>query len=121
MTDLADLSAIELLAGYRVRRFSPREAVDAVLARIDTHNAKLNAFLLIDAAGARAAAAASEARWMSDTPCGPLDGVPASIKDLLLTKGWPTLRGSKTVHSTQPWTEDAPVTARLREAGAVLV
>jgi aspartyl-tRNA(Asn)/glutamyl-tRNA(Gln) amidotransferase subunit A len=121
MGDLADLSATELLAGYRARQFSPREAVDAVLARIDRHNGRLNAFLLIDAEGARAAAAVSETRWMSDTPRGALDGVPASIKDLVLTKGWPTLRGSKTVRRDQPWTEDAPVTARLREAGAILL
>jgi len=121
MGDLADLSATELLSGYRARQFSPLDAVNAVLARIDAHNPRLNAFLLIDAAGARAAATASEARWMSGTPCGPLDGVPASIKDLVLTKGWPTLRGSKTVRRDQQWTEDAPVTARLREAGAVLL
>ena len=44
-----------------------------------------------------------------------------SIKDLILTQGWPTLRGSKTVNPDQPWEVDAPVTARLREAGAVLL
>jgi len=44
-----------------------------------------------------------------------------SIKDLILTQGWPTLRGSKTVNPDQPWQVDAPVTARLREAGAVLL
>jgi len=47
--------------------------------------------------------------------------VPLSIKDLILTQGWPTLRGSKTVNPDQPWEVDAPVTARLREAGAVLL
>ena len=54
-------------------------------------------------------------------PVGPLDGVPVSIKDLILTRGWPTLRGSRTVDPSQPWDVDAPVTARLREAGAVIV
>ena len=54
-------------------------------------------------------------------PMGPLDGVPTSIKDLLLTRGWPTRRGSRTVDPDQPWDIDAPVTARLREAGAVLI
>ena len=54
-------------------------------------------------------------------PVGPLDGVPTSIKDLLLTKGWPTRRGSRTVDPDQPWDVDAPATARLREAGAVLI
>jgi aspartyl-tRNA(Asn)/glutamyl-tRNA(Gln) amidotransferase subunit A len=47
--------------------------------------------------------------------------VPASIKDLILTRGWPTLRGSHTVDPNQPWEVDAPATARLREAGAVLL
>jgi aspartyl-tRNA(Asn)/glutamyl-tRNA(Gln) amidotransferase subunit A len=66
-------------------------------------------------------AAASEARWRGGEPLGPLDGVPTSLKDLILTRGWPTRRGSHTVDPDQPWDVDAPVTARLREAGAVLV
>ena len=52
---------------------------------------------------------------------GPLDGVPVSIKDILLTRGWPTLRGSKTVDPAGPWIDDAPAVARLRESGAVLL
>ena len=51
----------------------------------------------------------------------PLDGVPLSIKDLLLTRSWPTLRGSKLIDPDQPWDEDAPGVARLREAGAVIL
>ncbi len=47
--------------------------------------------------------------------------MPVSIKDLVLTKGWPTLRGSHTVDPNQAWDVDAPATARLREAGAVLI
>ena len=68
-----------------------------------------------------AAAEASERRWHDGTPVGPLDGVPTSIKDLILTAGWPTRRGSRTVDPDQPWDVDAPVTARLREAGAILI
>ena len=68
----------------------------AVLGRIEKLNPKLNAFCLINEQ-ALAEAEASEKRWMSGQPKGLLDGVPVSIKDLLLTKGWPTLRGSKTV------------------------
>ena len=52
---------------------------------------------------------------------GTLDGVPVSIKDLILAKGWPTLRGSRTIDPDQPWEHDAPSVARLREAGAVLL
>jgi len=47
--------------------------------------------------------------------------VPVSVKDLVLTRGWPTLRGSKTIDAKGPWPDDAPATARLREHGAVLL
>lgn len=47
--------------------------------------------------------------------------MPVSIKDLILTRGWPTLRGNRTVDADQPWDVDAPATARLREANAVLL
>ena len=119
--DLADCSATALLGLYRARRASPVEATRAVLARIERLDPVLNAFCLVDADAALAAAAASEARWTKGAPSGDLDGVPVSIKDLILTRGWPTLRGSRTVARDQPWDVDAPVTARLREAGAVLL
>lgn len=121
MTDPAELSARDLLDGYARRTLSPVEAITAVLSRIEKLNPALNAFLLVDVEGALAAARDSEARWMNAAPRGRLDGVPVSIKDLLLTAGWPTLRGSKLVDRHQAWTEDAPATARLREAGAVLI
>src|ERR1700719_257054 len=52
---------------------------------------------------------------------GMLDSVTVTIKDLFLTKGWPTLRGSTLIKRDQPWDEDAPPVARLREHGAVLL
>jgi aspartyl-tRNA(Asn)/glutamyl-tRNA(Gln) amidotransferase subunit A len=119
--DPALLSAVELVALYRARKLSPVEATKAALARIATHNPRLNAFRLVDEEGALAAARASEARWTKGQPLGPVDGITASVKDLLVTKGWPTLRGSKAVDPNQPWEEDAPSVARLREAGAVLL
>jgi aspartyl-tRNA(Asn)/glutamyl-tRNA(Gln) amidotransferase subunit A len=93
----------------------------AVLARAEALNPKLNAFTLIDPESALATARQSEARWEAQGPHGRLDGVPVTIKDLILTKGWPTLRGSKLTDRNQSWTEDAPAAARLREAGAVLI
>src|SRR6185503_18294324 len=78
-------------------------------------------FCLVDAKSALATAKESEARWKKGTPQGLLDGVPVSIKDLLLTRGWPTLRGSRTINPKGPWNDDAPAVARLREHGAVLV
>ncbi|MGH8721352.1 MAG: amidase, partial [Burkholderiales bacterium] len=81
----------------------------------------LNCFNLVDRQGALAAARASEARWKKAAPAGLLDGVPTSIKDIILTKGWPTRRGSKTTDPQGPWNDDAPAVARLREHGAVFL
>ena len=119
--EIAYLGANELLAAYRSRRLSPVEVTRALLARIDALNPALNCYCLVDGDSAMVQARASEARWLAGEPAGALDGVPASIKDLILTRGWPTLRGSLTVDPAGPWDEDAPATARLREAGAVLL
>ena len=120
-SEIADLTASALLAHYAGKTLSPVEAVRAVLARIERYNPAVNAFCLVDEPRAMAAARASEARWMRGEPQGLVDGVPASIKDLILTRGWPTLRGSLTISPDQPWEEDAPCVARLREHGAVLL
>jgi aspartyl-tRNA(Asn)/glutamyl-tRNA(Gln) amidotransferase subunit A len=119
--DLAYRSASELLALFRTKAASPVEVTRASLARIDALNPQLNAFCIVDAEGALRAARESEARWMRSAPLGLLDGVPVSIKDLLLTSGWPTLRGSRTVERNQAWDEDAPAVARLREHHAVVL
>ncbi len=119
--ELVYASATELLRRYRAKQLSPVEVTQAVLARIRELNPKLNAYCVVDEEAALAAARAAQARWAQGAPLGALDGVPVSIKDLLLTRGWPTLRGSRTVDPAGPWLEDAPATARLREAGAVLL
>ena len=118
--DLCALTAVELLDAYRKHELSPVEVTRAVLERIERLNPVLNAFNLVSDR-ALDDAKASEARWMSGQPKGLLDGVPASIKDIILTRGWPTLRGSKTIDPQGPWNDDAPATARLREHGAVLL
>ena len=118
---LAECSASTLLQLFRSGAASPLEATREVLARIERLNPQLNAFCLVDGEAALQSARESEARWRRGAPMGPLDGVPVSIKDLILTRGWPTRRGSRTVDVAQPWEVDAPVTARLREAGAVLL
>ncbi|HTP96557.1 MAG TPA: amidase [Burkholderiales bacterium] len=119
--DLAFCTACELIELYRSKQVSPVEATRACLDRIARHDPALNAFCLVDEAAALAAARESEARWMRGTPLPFLDGLPVSIKDLILTRGWPTLRGSTLIARDQPWADDAPVTARLREHGAVLL
>ncbi len=114
-------TAVELVEAYRRRTLSPVEATQAALDAIDAHDGAVNAFVLVDPEGALAAARASEARWQAGEPLGPGDGVPASIKDALWTRGWPTLRGSWLIDEAGPWEEDAPCVARLRETGAVLL
>ena len=119
--DLAYRSASELIALFRGKHASPVEVTRACLARIEALNPSLNAFCIVDAEGALRAARESEARWMRGIPQGSLDGVPVSIKDLLLTSGWPTLRGSRTIDPNQAWDQDAPAVARLREHHAIML
>jgi aspartyl-tRNA(Asn)/glutamyl-tRNA(Gln) amidotransferase subunit A len=120
-SDLAAMTAGELVALFRRRKASPVEATRAALKRIEAHNGRTNAFCLVDGERALRDAGASEARWLAGAPQSSIDGVPTTIKDIILTKGWPTLRGSRTVEKGQDWSEDAPAVARLREAGAVLL
>jgi aspartyl-tRNA(Asn)/glutamyl-tRNA(Gln) amidotransferase subunit A len=120
-TDLADCTAHELLSLYRTGAASPVEATAAVQARIARLDPVLNAFCFRAGDEALRSARDSEARWARGEPVGALDGVPVSIKDLILAKGWPTLRGSRTVDPDQAWDVDAPAAARLREAGAVIL
>jgi aspartyl-tRNA(Asn)/glutamyl-tRNA(Gln) amidotransferase subunit A len=121
MTDLADLTAVELLDGYASGAFSPVEAARAVLARIGKTDPAVGAFCLVDEETTLAQARAAEQRWRAGEPRGLVDGVPCSVKDLLYTAGWPTLRGTWSISPDRPWEEDAPAVARLREHGAVLV
>lgn len=118
--DPACLSAAALLRLYRRRALSPVEALRAVLARIARLEPQLNAMVLVDEAGALAAARASEARWARQRPVGMLDGVPATVKDLVDVEGFPTRRGSL-VTDPGPRPEDAPCVAALRRAGAVII
>lgn len=119
--EIAFLSASELIEAYRRKTLSPVEATEALLRRLDRLEPEINAFVLVARESALAEARAAEARWLRGEPKGLLDGVPVTIKDLFLTKGWPTLRGSTLIKRDQPWDEDGPPVARLRESGAVLL
>ncbi|MDN2567597.1 amidase [Aquibium sp. A9E412] len=118
--DPALLSATALVDAYGAGTLSPVTATEAVLARVARLEPRLNAFCLVDREAALEQAHASEARWKAGAPRGRLDGVPVSIKDIVMTRGWPTLRGSRTIDPAQPWETDGPAVARLREDGAVL-
>jgi aspartyl-tRNA(Asn)/glutamyl-tRNA(Gln) amidotransferase subunit A len=119
--DIAYASATSLLDLYRQKALSPLEATRLLLDRLDRLQPKLNAFCIVDGDGALAAAQESERRWQRGEAARRLDGVPVTIKDLMLMRGFPTLRGSRLVDPDQNWSEDAPAVARLREAGAVIL
>ena len=121
MTDLNWKSAAKLVKGYAKKKFSPVEVARACLAQIERHDKTFNAMVHVRPEEALAAARESEKRWMKGEPQGPVDGVPTLVKDLLVVRGWPTLRGSRTVDKNQPWDHDAPSVARLRECGAVFL
>src|SRR5438477_7369049 len=119
--DLAYLSAVLLLDLYSRRKLSPVEATRLIFDRLDALQSRINAFCVVDRDGALAAASPSEGRWLRGEAAGRLDGVPVTIKDLILMRGIPTRRGSRLVEPDREWSEDAPATARLREAGAVII
>lgn len=124
-TTLADLTALEALTLFERGELSPVELTQDCLARIGRHNPTVNALCHVDHDGALAAARASEARWQRNDPMGPLDGVPSTIKDLTFTAGMPTRKGSTTTvamdFAKASWEIDAPFTAHMRAAGAVLL
>lgn len=119
--EIACMTVRELGEQFAGKALSPRDVLADSLARIDRYESQVNAFAFIDRAGAEAAAAESEARWMRGEPLGPLDGVPATVKDIMYVKGWITTYGSRVLGLKKPATEDSPPVARLREAGAILL
>ena len=119
--DIAMMPATDLVRLFRTRRLSPVEATKAALARIEAGEPTFNAFQFVGADEALAAARASEARWARGDPLGLVDGVPTSIKDQWLVRGWPTRRGSTTSPADGPWDDESPAATRLREHGAVLL
>ncbi|SBT91228.1 aspartyl-tRNA(Asn)/glutamyl-tRNA(Gln) amidotransferase subunit A [Streptomyces sp. DI166] len=121
MTDLTGLTAVQLLDGYRTGAFSPVEATRAALERAELIQPEVNAFVRITAEQALRQARESAERWRRGEPAGLLDGVPVTVKDILLMRGAPTLKGSRTIAAEGPWEEDAPSVARLREHGAVFL
>jgi aspartyl-tRNA(Asn)/glutamyl-tRNA(Gln) amidotransferase subunit A len=119
VTSLHDLSAVDLIAGFRAKQFSPSEVLANVLTHIAVWEPHIKALYAFDPEGARATAKASTERWQKDQPIGPLDGIPVTIKENIATKGVPVPRGAITTKLV-PAAVDAPPAARLREAGAVI-
>ena len=119
VTPLHDLSAVDLIAGFKARQFSPSEVLEDVLTHVAVWEPHIKALYAFDPDGARKVAKASTERWQKGEPVGSLDGVPVTIKDNIATKGVPVPLGAATT-TLVPSPVDAPPAARLREAGAVI-
>jgi aspartyl-tRNA(Asn)/glutamyl-tRNA(Gln) amidotransferase subunit A len=119
VTSLHDLSATDLIAGFRAKQFSPTEVMDDLLAHVAVWEPHIRALYAFDPDGARKAAKASTERWQKDEAAGCLDGLPVTIKDNIATKGVPVPLGAASVRQV-PAPVDAPPAARLREAGAII-
>ena len=118
--DLCFTPATELARMFAGRTVSPVEVMDAVLARLEALNPRLNAICTPTADSAMSAARRSEKEMMSGAPLGPLHGVPTTIKDLVFTRGVRTASGTH-VYADRVPDVDAPVVTRLREAGAISI
>ena len=119
-TDLCFLSAGEIVAAVKKKKLSPVEIVDAVLARIEKINPRVNAYCTVVPEMAREAAKKAEVEVRRGEKVGPLHGVPVSIKDLTSTAGIRTTWGSKIYEHFVP-EEDALSVQRLKAAGAILM
>lgn len=120
MPALHDLTAAELSVAYGRRDLSPVEVTDAVFARIEQCEPRINAMYLVLRESARVAARESERRWKAGASLSPIDGVPITIKENLYTRGDPAPIGTATGDLT-PRPADSPAAARVREAGCVIV
>ncbi|MGH9461385.1 MAG: amidase [Vicinamibacteria bacterium] len=104
----------------RKREISARELVDFHLARVDSLQSRLNAFITVTHEEARRRAGELEGKAARGESCGPLHGIPLTLKDLIWTKGVRTTSGSKVFADFVP-EQDAEVVKRLRDAGAVFL
>jgi len=118
--DLCFVPATTLQRLYRTRKVSPLEVMQAVLARIDAVNPRLNAYVTLARESALAGARKATTALRRKAALGPLHGIPVSIKDLTPTKGIRTTWGSKIFEHHVP-DEDALYVTRLKEAGAIVV
>ena len=117
---LWQLSAADALEQFRLGTMLPSDLLESTLKRLDQINIKINAFTVVDWEGARASAAASDRRWKSGKPAGPIDGVIFTVKDNITVKGLPCAWGSEAFKSFVPADDETPV-ERLRDAGCVLL
>ena len=120
-TKTSYIPAARLAELYELKTLSPLDVVKEALARIADIDGHVNAYCLVDEEAALAAAKVSEDRWMKGKPLGLADGVPVSVKDIVLTQGHTARKGSKTTPENTPDRFDCPAVGSLREHGAVII
>jgi len=120
MSELTFLSAVNMAEQVREKKISPVELAEAHLAKVARLNPKLNAFVHVDVQQVRSNARDAEARVMRGEALGPLHGVPLSIKSSLNVAGLRCEAGTR-LRAGYVATEDAPLVARLRQAGATVL
>lgn len=108
-------------ADFKAGTARPSELVEQCLAHIAANNPKVNAFVVVDEAGAREAAQKADARFKASASLGLLDGIPFTVKDVLDVKNYPTLKGSNLSDANKLADKDCPAVARLREAGGIFI
>lgn len=120
MIDQGWLSATEIAAAYAARAMSPVELVQALIDRISEHDRSLHSYITVDEEGSLDAARQADKAIAAGRRLGPLHGIPVAVKDIIDVAGQPTSCNShvRAGHSAQ---RDAPVIARLRAAGAILL
>ncbi len=123
MADTAKLASLTLTAAaalVKKRKASPVDLAEACLARIESLNPHLNAFITVCGNSARAEAERAHREIARGKYRGPLHGIPIAIKDNICTRGIRTTAGSKILAGFIP-DDDATVVARLRAAGAIII
>ena len=120
MATAIDATATELARAIRSRECSALELVQVLLDRIERRNPALNAIVTLDGEGALERARAADAAMARGQPCGPLHGVPFTLKDCFETQGLRTTAGHPPLAGHVPQT-DSTVAARLKAAGAILL
>ena len=118
--ELCRLSISDAGRLLKARKLSPRELTDAYLARIETFQPQLDAFITVTADLARKQARSAEREITRGNYRGPLHGIPFGLKDIYDTKGIRTSGGSKVCIDNIP-SADSTCTAKLYEAGGVLL
>ena len=119
----AHTSAAQLHQAYASGQLRPSQVVAHTLHeahRLESAATPLEAFVILDDAQVLAQAKASDARWASGQPRGPLDGVPVAVKDEFDVQGYPTAAGTRFM-GQRAAAQDCVMVERLRAAGAIIL